>query len=122
MSEKTALVYRLTHYYDIGDQSKYFTFDDVEHDPADLAVYLQFKAEEIFDDSICLPAEAILGYLTTFGAKQLKSTDANVVIDMYDDRELRCGDWYCDIYAGLDSQLGVQAESYLRGFAAETVN
>ena len=65
-------LYKLHHHYDIGDQSRYFTFPKQWVSATDLAVYLQFKAEALFDDAICLDHQTVMNFLTQFGAKEYK--------------------------------------------------
>jgi hypothetical protein len=67
-------IFRLTHEYDIGDRSIYFAFDEskIDETAKELAVFLQFKAEEMFDDSICLDHQTIMRFLSLFGAEQIE--------------------------------------------------
>lgn len=48
--------FRVTHEYDIGDRSVYFSFDEssIDETAKELAVYLQFKVEHEVDDSIAV--------------------------------------------------------------------
>ena len=111
----TECLYKLHHHYDIGDQSLYFTFPKQLANATDLAVYLQFKAERLFDDAICLSSPTIMNYLTQFGAKEYKGKRSPCSkIDMYSDRELRCGTWHELYYPTLDKEYGEQAESFLK--------
>ncbi|HHY0446947.1 TPA: hypothetical protein ACVU4T_003893 [Vibrio parahaemolyticus] len=108
-------LYKLHHHYDIGDQSRYFTFPKQWVNATDLAVYLQFKAEALFDDAICLDHQTIMNFLTQFGAKEYKGKRPPCSkIDMYSDRELRCGTWHELYYPPLDKEYGKQAESFLK--------
>lgn len=116
-------VFRLTHEYDIGDRSLYFTFDAGELDVTakELAVYLQFKAEEMFDNSISLDHITIIRFLSLFSAKQLdsKPNEEFETIDMYWDRESRCGDWYLGRFEDLDKKYNDKAIEFLNAEADE---
>lgn len=57
-------LYKLHHHYDMGDHSVYFSFAHSELSAVDLAVYLQIKAERLFNHSICLENPTILKFLT----------------------------------------------------------
>lgn len=108
-------LYKLHHHYDIGDQSLYFTFPKQQVTATDLAVYLQFKAENLFDESICLGNPTIMNYLIQFGAKEYKGKHPPCSkIDMYSDRELRCGTWNELYYPQLDKEYGERAELFLK--------
>ncbi|HDV5624504.1 TPA: hypothetical protein RI821_003073 [Vibrio cholerae] len=94
--------FRVTHEYDIGDRSVYFSFDEslIDETAKELAVYLQFKVEHEVDDSIAVDNVTVVRFLELFGAKQLE-TKPNadfVTIDMYWDRERSCGDWFLENY------------------------
>ncbi len=108
-------LYKLHHHYDIGDQSVYFTFPQQHVSAVDLAVYLQFKAEALFDDSICLANSTILSFLTQFGASEYQGHGQPCnKIDMFSDRETRCGTWHRLYYRGFDEEYGEQAEVFLK--------
>jgi Type IV secretory pathway, VirB11 components, and related ATPases involved in archaeal flagella biosynthesis len=112
--------FRLTHEYDIGDRSIYFTFDESKsvYKAVELAVYLQFKAENVFDDSIGIDHEPMMKYLKLFGAKELETVpDEFNTIDMYFDREKRVGDWYFTKYVEMDEALSKQTVEFLRANA-----
>ncbi|WP_342609092.1 hypothetical protein [Vibrio tritonius] len=114
--------FRLTHEYDIGDRSLYFTFDEskIEETAKELAVFLQFKAEEMFDNSICLDHQTIIKFLALFGAEQIESKPTNVpfnTIDMYWDRERSCGDWYKGSFGELDKKYSDKAIMFLKSEA-----
>ncbi|MFA0809474.1 hypothetical protein [Microbulbifer epialgicus] len=107
--------YRIGHHYDIGDRFVFFTFDDSNISAVELAVYLQFKAEELFDSSICLDNLIVVKFLTLFGAKEISQKVVNFKeIDMHHDREERCGDWYNSSYKAFDQEFGGQAETFLK--------
>ncbi|MGD9569852.1 MAG: hypothetical protein AB7V48_16325 [Sedimentibacter sp.] len=109
--------FKLTHHYDIGDRSLYFSFDQktIDEKAVDLAVYLQFKAETLFDDSICLDHVPIMQFLELFGAKQLNEAPQEFnTIDMYSDREYRCGEWYNTTYMELDKKIGEKTKEFLQ--------
>lgn len=113
--------FRLTHEYNIGDRDVYFTFDEQKNEftATELAVYLQFKAEETFDNSICLDAVTIIRFLSSYGAKQLneKPSGEFITIDMHWDRESRCGDWYADKWRPMDVKLRDQTTEFLQAEA-----
>lgn len=115
--------FRVTHEYDIGDRSVYFSFDESQIDETakELAVYLQFKAEHTIDDEIALDNVTIVRFLLLFGAKQLdsKPNDDVTTIDMYWDRERSCGDWYLANYELLDEKYGDEAHEFLRSETEE---
>lgn len=109
--------FRLTHEYDMGDRSLYFTFDATGLDVTakELAVYLQFKAENMFDETISLGHITIIRFLSLFGAKQLdtKPNEKFETIDMYWDRESRCGDWYSGRFVYIDQKFNDKASAFL---------
>lgn len=117
-------IFRLTHEYDIGDRSIYFTFDEskIEETVKELAVFLQFKAEEMFNDSICLDHQTIMKFLALFGAELIESKPTNVsfnTIDMYWDRERSCGDWYESSFSVLDKKYSDKAIAFLKSEAKD---
>lgn len=109
--------FRVTHEYDIGDRSVYFTFDEsmIEETAKELAIYLQFKAEDAVDDSISLDNITVVRFLELFGAKELKSKPNSDLstIDMYWDRERSCGDWYLKKYETLNLKYSEKALEFL---------
>lgn len=108
-------VYKLFHCYDIGDQSVYFTYGKCSPLAHDLAVYIQFKCETLFDDSIALSNKTVADFLVAHGAIIIdKPSRTDLEIDMYFDREKRCGEWYLNNYDKFDERYGVHAESFLR--------
>lgn len=114
----------LKHHYDIGDRSVLFSLDGLtEHEVKDLAVYLQFKAENLLDVTISLDNITIVQFLEHYGAV-IKSRDQSNLIDpsdltpieMYYERESRiCGNnWYAEHYSEFDAKYGVQATEFLK--------
>lgn len=111
--------FKLTHEYDIGDRSIYFVFDEskAEVTAKELAVFLQFKAENVLHDCIDLDHPIIMKFLALFGAEQIKSIPANaafITIDMFWDREECCGDWYNNIFGVLDKKYSEKATTLLK--------
>ncbi|HGS5694439.1 TPA: hypothetical protein ACMDWD_003384 [Vibrio cholerae] len=109
--------FRVTHEYDIGDRSVYFSFDESQIDETakELAVYLQFKAEHAINDELALDNVTVVRFLILFGAKQLESEPNGDIttIDMYWDRERSCGPWYLENYESLDEKYGDKAHEFL---------
>lgn len=84
--------YLIHHNYDVGDRGIYV---EASFNPVNAAVYLQFKAEELFGDCVSLSNIAIANALIILydvhcGAR----TDEAISIDMYFERESRCGEWF----------------------------
>lgn len=109
--------FRVTHEYDIGDRSVYFSFDESQIDETakELAVYLQFKVEHEIDDMIVIDNVTVVRFLELFGANQLESKPSGdfATIDMYWDRERSCGDWYLNNYKSLDKKYSDKAQEIL---------
>lgn len=117
--------YILMHHYDIGDRSVHFSVDGLTiQEVKDLAVYLQFKAENLLDDSVSLDNISVVQFLEIHGAKiidqsVLTKEDFNplgmILIDMYDERESRiCGNnWYAEKYDSFDLKYGEVAANFL---------
>lgn len=110
--------FRVTHEYDIGDRSVYFSFDEslIDETAKELAVYLQFKVEHEVDDSISIDNVTVVSFLELFGAKRLE-TKPNadfVTIDMYWDRERSCGDWFLENYKLLDAKYSDRTKDIVR--------
>lgn len=90
ISEKTRSIYKIHHHYDIGNRSVYI---ESKFDPTEYAVYLQFMAEDIYDDSICISNLAIANALVSlYGCQSGRESKFAIPIDMYSDREKRCGE------------------------------
>lgn len=101
--------YLIKHYYDSynGDNSILL---ESSFDPTEAAVYLQFKAELLFNDyTICLSNVAIAeGLVALYGLNFTEDEINNETeIDMYYDRERRCGEWFI-------SKEGFEAEELQR--------
>lgn len=100
MTSGTLKTYRITHHYDVGDQS---VLVNSYVDPTDFAVFIQFKLEEFFDNSISPPNEVIANALCEFFDCVHSVGDIHdEVIDMYSAREDRCGTWYSKNYPAIE--------------------
>lgn len=117
--------YILVHHYDVGDCSVHFSGGGLTiQEVKDLAVYIQFKAENLLGDSVSLENITIAQFLEMHGAKiidqcVLSKDNFNpvgmILIDIYDERESRiCGNsWYSDHYDSFDTKFGEVAASFL---------
>lgn len=117
----TEQIFKITHAYDVGDRSVYLSFDEKQIDETvtELAVYIQFKAENTIEDGVSLDNATIGRWLGLFGAKQLEAKPdcETATIDMYSARERSCGDWYLTNYESLDEKYGDIALGFLRSEA-----
>ncbi|AKQ32518.1 MULTISPECIES: hypothetical protein [Acinetobacter] len=116
LNEVTMSAYQIKHNYDIGDRGIFIKFlDQPKSDEVkNLAIYLQFKAELILDESITLDNMTIAQFLWLQGAKILDNKpDTYCVIDMYFDRYERCGEWYRHSFSAYDEKYGEQASKFL---------
>ena len=126
-TETTSLrEYILMHHYDIGDRSVHFSGEGLTiQEVKDLAVYIQFKAENLLSDTVSLSNITIAQFLETHGAKILKENVLSLIgfnplgmilIDMYEERESRiCGNnWYAENYEAFDSKYGEAASTFLK--------
>lgn len=78
------MIYRIKHFYDIGDQSAYVESDV---DPLNFCVYIHFIAENIQED-ITLDNSIIADALVAFyNCKPTKCIHADKIIDMHLERE-----------------------------------
>lgn len=109
--------YQIKHHYDIGDRGIFIKFLDTSksEEVKNLAVYLQFKAEEILDETITLDNMTVAQFLWLHGAKILdKVPNEFCEIDMYVDRSERCGHkWYTQNFREYDEKYGEQATKFL---------
>jgi hypothetical protein len=101
--EQNKLTYLLKHTYDIGERGVYIQSN---FNPVDAAVYLQFKAEELFNDGVSLSNLAVANALVSLygcfcGAKKETAT----VIDLYSEREARCGEWFTNKNGFLNPEI-----------------
>lgn len=97
--------YKIKHRYDSLDTA---VFIRSSFDPTDAAIYIQFKAESYFDESISLSNLAIANALVTFYGCMPGVRDENaIVIDCYSERESRCGEWYVN---NLDSKSDLECD------------
>lgn len=93
-------IYKICHTYDIGNHAVYCRYTNLELWAIDLAIYLHFKAESIIDEAVIVDHKTTMKYLELFGAVQVacpqteSSNEKIIKIDMYIERELRCGEWY----------------------------
>lgn len=85
-------VYRISHYYQIGDQD---VFVESETDPTEAAVFCQFTVETADHDDRCVSNLGIAAALVNFyGCSHCAASDDAIKIDMYSERERLCGKWY----------------------------
>lgn len=109
-------VYQIKHHYDVGDRGVFIKFLDLSksEEVKNIAVYLQFKAEEILDESVTLDNITIVQFLTLLGAQILDNEPKEFYeIDMFYDRVDRCiGRWH--EYRLYDEKYGKQATEYLK--------
>lgn len=117
--------YILMHHYDIGDRSVHFSVDDLTiQEVKDLAVYIQFKAENLLGDTVSLHNITIVQFLEIHGAKIIDECVLNkenfnpvgmILIDIYEERESRiCGNnWYAEYYDSFDLKYGEVATNFL---------
>ena len=97
------LTYLLEHAYDIGDRGVYV---ESIFNPSDVAVYLQFKAEELFNDGVSLSNLAVVNALVSlYGCFCGARSDKATVIDLYRERKLRCGKWFSDKSGFLNPEI-----------------
>ncbi|WP_167564515.1 hypothetical protein, partial [Acinetobacter pittii] len=97
--------------------SKFFSFEknSICENPIDLAVYLQFKAETIYDESISLDINTIIEFLELFGAKMITGDVVNFKnINLHFEREKRCEKWYQATYELIDNKIGEKTKDFLR--------
>lgn len=125
LKSKPVQKYILMHHYDIGDRSVHFSVDGLTiQEVKDLTAYIQFKAENLLDDTISLDNITIVQFLEIHGAKiidqcVLNKKDFNpvgmILIDVYDERESRlCGNnWYAEKYDSFDLKYGEDATNFL---------
>lgn len=108
--------YQIKHDYDIGDRWVFIKFLDLckSEEVKNIAVYLQFKAEKIFHETITLDNMTIAQFLWLQGAKILDNQPHEFcVIDMYHDTTERCGKWYHHNFNEYDEKYGEQASKFL---------
>ncbi|WP_130537685.1 hypothetical protein [Thiomicrorhabdus indica] len=84
---------KIFHEYDIGDLS---VIVEGNENPVEIAVYIQFKAEEFFSPSVILSNSLIAKTLVEFFDFKIvnDSKGFDECIDMYEERESRTGSWY----------------------------
>lgn len=92
-------LYRITHTY---NTKPYYDFIIVsESDPTEYAIYIHFMAEEWIDEAICCTCIGIADALIKFyncrlpTEEELLQADEHIkYIDLYIEREIRCGPPY----------------------------
>lgn len=113
--------YQIKHNYDVGDRGVFIKFLDLSEseEVKNIAVYLQFKAEEILDETITLDNMTIAQFLWLQGAKILDIEPHEFCeIDMFFDRSERCGSkWYKHSFSEYDEKYGEQASKFLHNKA-----
>lgn len=88
------LNYRIFHSYDVGDQGVSILAGS-DFDVIRAAVYIQFKVEEWFGDTMSATNPGIAAALVSFyGCKHSQRTDNDIAIDMYSERESLNGESY----------------------------
>lgn len=109
-------MYKLFNNDDVDDQAVYFSLPAIRLEQIkNLAVFIQFKAEEMFSDSVVLLNSEIVGYLKRFGAKVIDTEPESFIeIEMKSDRDVRNGDWRMETYKELDAVYGAKATVYLQ--------
>ncbi|MCX3035242.1 hypothetical protein OFK41_13620 [Acinetobacter baumannii] len=111
--------YQIKHYYDALDQKVFIKVPDHinREEVKSLAVYVQFKAEEILDETISLSNMTVAQFLYLQGAKILDTEPQNFSeIDMYFARSDKCGGRWND-FSLYDEKYGKQATNFLLGKA-----
>lgn len=119
---KPPKVYSLMHAADIGDRSVKFTYDGITEDQVkDLASYIQFKAERLFDEYASLDNSTIVEFLALCGATMIDKNQLNehsclVGIDTYNEREDRiCGsNWLTENFDRFDEKYDDTATTFLK--------
>lgn len=83
-------IYRIRHYYDVGNQDIYVVRRSGDVDAKRAALYCQFKSEEWFAEDAGLMTLGVAALLTMFyGYRQAPVPDHDdfIDIDMYRERE-----------------------------------
>jgi hypothetical protein len=111
------MLYRLCHHY--SDDELFFYLPSQEIDPADLCAYIQFKSETEIELELELVFQHVLEFLyLTLGALQVINVSSNnseyIDIDLYNERDMRCGEWFNTNQSYFDSVYGDYAESLLK--------
>ena len=95
--------YLIKHAYDIGETGIYIRS---KFNPVDAAVYLQFKTEELFNDGVSLSNLAVANALVSlYGCFCGAKNDKAITIDMYSEREARCGEWFSNENGFLNPEI-----------------
>ncbi|OIH11959.1 hypothetical protein A7M79_00275 [Acinetobacter baumannii] len=111
--------YQITHSYDALDQKVFIKVPDHinSEEVKSLAVYVQFKAEEMLDETITLSNMTVAQFLYLQGAKILDAEPQSFSeIDMYFARSDKCGGRWND-FSLYDEEYGEQASGFLLGKA-----
>ncbi|HCA5183455.1 TPA: hypothetical protein MW242_003089 [Acinetobacter baumannii] len=109
-------IFQIKHSYGIIGHSLQFSLNSsfTDAEVIDLAVFLQFKAEEIISEMVTLDLSTVVNFLAYYGAAIINSpSDSSIEIDMYTERSKRCGKWYVENFDRLDIEYGQKATEYL---------
>lgn len=116
MDKKTN--YCIKHHYDIGDQQVFVRRISGDVDPVQAAVYMQFMCEDWFGEPKILTNLGVASLLVAFyGFQQAAATPLCTEIDMYFEREQRCG----DIYRALIADTSLHREGLRDAMAPHVV-
>ncbi len=110
-------IYRLCHYY--SSDELFFHCSSQEVDVADLCTYIQFKAEAEIEIEFELGFQHVLEFLViSLGASQVinvvKNNTEYIDVDLYNERDMRCGEWFNTNQSYFDSVYGNCAELLLK--------
>ena len=117
MNCNPSTIYRLCHHY--TDDELFFHCASQEIDLADLCVYIQFKAETEIEHEFELGFQHVLEFLSlSVGASQVINVLPNnceyIDIDLFSERDMRCGEWFNTNKSYFDGVYGNYAESLLK--------
>jgi hypothetical protein len=109
-------VFRLCHRY--CDDALYFHYDGDEN-PADLCAYAQFKTELDINCQLELSFPHVIEFLAlSIGAIQIINFTCGhhtpIKVDLYDERDMRCGDWFNTEQSYFDERYSGFADKILR--------
>ncbi|NRB81555.1 MAG: hypothetical protein HRU38_23330 [Saccharospirillaceae bacterium] len=114
--------YKIAEYYDgintdIRSVYYYLSSHKNKIELENLAAYIQFKTDICYDYEIHLVEEHIAKFLVKYGAKSQPVTfdepQTFDVIDLYESRNARCGDWFNERFNDYDIKFGLDAERFL---------
>lgn len=114
--EELSPIYGICHTYDIGDQTVFCSYSNFAPSAADLAVFLQFKAEELIDEAVIVSHKTTAKYLELFGAQRIEAKPCGTILslDMYIEREQRCGTWFATRFVELGNQYSGITEAFIK--------